>query len=142
AAGFAVGALAGQVATVVKMVRILLLAPMVVFIGMRHHKDQSKEHQIGKKWRTFFPTFILYFLLMVILNTLGFFDYLDQITHLAIKEFLLLLSAFFMAMAMVGVGLNTDLKTLFKSGGKPLLAGGIAMVILSSVAAVLVLFID
>ncbi|WP_119327616.1 YeiH family protein [Cysteiniphilum halobium] len=132
AAGFAFGAIAGQTATIVKMVRILLLAPMVMLIGIRHNKANKGDGQVQNKvaWHKYFPKFILYFLVMIVLNTLGLFTLLDRLTDLPISHYIAEISAFFMAMAMVGVGLNTDLVVLLKSGGKPLLAGGLAMLIL------------
>ncbi|GGG05911.1 MULTISPECIES: YeiH family protein [Cysteiniphilum] len=132
AAGFAFGAIAGQTATIVKMVRILLLAPMVMLIGIKHHKANKTDKEAQKKvaWHQYFPKFILYFLAMVILNTLDFFGFLDRLAGLPIRHYIAEISAFCMAMAMVGVGLNIDLVVLLKSGGKPLLAGGLAMIIL------------
>ena len=141
AAGFAFGAIAGQTATIVKMVRILLLAPMVMLIGMKHHKLQQKTQAITSRWYQYFPVFILYFLGMVLLNTFGLFSYLDQVSTLAISSYLAEGSAFFMTMAMVGVGLNTDLLSLLKSGGKPFLAGGLAMLILLLLSFILVLLL-
>ena len=57
AAGFAFGAIAGQTATIVKMVRILLLAPMVMLIGIRHHKANKTDGEVQKKvpWHQYFP---------------------------------------------------------------------------------------
>ncbi|MBK2123741.1 YeiH family protein [Fangia hongkongensis] len=141
AAGFAFGIIAGQTATIVKMVRILLLAPMVMWIAAKSHKLNEEKTEIKSHWRQFFPMFILYFLLMVIANTLGLFSYLDEWTHLPISHYIAEASAFFMTMAMIGVGLNTDLITLFKSGGKPLLSGGLAMLILLVISLLMIMLI-
>ncbi|WP_151194286.1 YeiH family protein [Cysteiniphilum sp. JM-1] len=132
AAGFAFGAIAGQTATIVKMVRILLLAPMVMLIGIKHHKANTTDKEAQKRvaWHQYFPKFILYFLAVVVLNTLGLFGFLDRLADLSVSHYIAKISAFCMTMAMVGVGLNTDLVVLLKSGGKPLLAGGLAMIIL------------
>ena len=141
AAGFAFGVIAGQTATIVKMVRILLLAPMVMLIGVKHHQSDKSIDSAQKQgaWYQYFPKFILYFLIVVILNTLGLFSFLDRLTDLAISHYIAEISAFCMTMAMVGVGLNTDLVILLKSGGKPLLAGGLAMLILLIISLLLII---
>ena len=138
AAGFAFGMIAGQTASIVKMVRILLLAPMVMLLGAKHNKIKKEGHRIKQNWHQYFPLFILYFLAIVALNTLDFFEWLDNYLAFSISHALLLLSEFFMAMAMVGIGLNTDMLTLCKSGGKPLLAGGIAMILIAGLSLLLI----
>lgn len=139
AAGFAVSIFAGQVATVVKMVRILLLGPMVVLSGIKHRQD-SENKATKRPWYYYCPRFIFYFLFMVILNSLGFFNWCSKFLHLNVATILLNTSFFLMTMAMAAIGLNTDLKSLINQGGKPLLAGGIAMIILG-VFCLLVLYL-
>jgi uncharacterized integral membrane protein (TIGR00698 family) len=143
AAGFTFGVMAGQVATIVKMVRILLLAPMVILIGAKHHKQNTENTTQKTKWSTFFPKFILFFLLMVVLKSIGVIDFLDHLTpHTTFSTVALSLSSFLMTMAMAGVGLNTHLGTMLKSGMKPLLAGFIAASAMAglSIGAVLIFF--
>lgn len=143
AAGFAFGAIAGEVGTIVKMVRILLLAPMIFLIGMKHKNQQAKTQQINAEkqpWYTYFPRFIIFFLFVVILKTVGVFEWLNSlITILPLQTMLLLLSSFLMVMAMAGVGLSADLAHMLRSGIKPLLAGFIAATVMAFISLVLVL---
>lgn len=149
AAGFAFGMVAGEVATIVKMVRILLLAPMVIVVGIKH-KDNTTEalHDMEgavKKvpWYSYFPRFIIVFLVMVVLKTIGVIDWIqNEISLFSFEQVTLFLSEFFMTMAMAGVGLSADLVTMFKTGLKPLIAGFIAAVIMTgfSLIAILLFF--
>jgi len=149
AAGFAFGMVAGEVATIVKMVRILLLAPMVIVVGIKH-KDNTTEalHDMEgavKKvpWHSYFPRFIIVFLVMVVLKTIGVIDWIqNEISLFSFEQVTLFLSEFFMTMAMAGVGLSADLVTMFKTGLKPLIAGFIAAVIMTgfSLIAILLFF--
>lgn len=142
AAGFAFGVIAGQVGTIVKMVRILLLAPMVVLLGAKEHKSAG-ESVDKKKWHQFLPSFILFFVGMVVLNTVGVFTWLDHLVpHFSVSHVALQVSGFLMTMAMAGVGLNTDLGHMLKSGTKPLMAGLAAALVMAgiSLAAVLIFF--
>jgi uncharacterized integral membrane protein (TIGR00698 family) len=137
AAGFAYGIKAGQIAIVVKMVRVLLLAPMVVLMGIQFHRKQGKALD---SWSQYFPSFILLFLLMIMVNTLGWIDALGVYLNLPIEAFTLSLSSFLMTVAMAGVGMNTDVVQLCRFGGKPLAAGGIAMVVLAMISLLLIHF--
>ena len=140
AAGFAVSVFSGQIATIVKMVRIMLLAPMVILIGMKYNKNIKSNKELEKKpWHHYCPKFIIFFILIVILNTFGLFNYLNSLTGFNFNTNLLHVSFFFMTTAMVGIGINTDLITLIKQGGKPLLAGGIAMFILGVFSLVIII---
>ena len=135
AAGFAYSFAAGQIATIVKMVRVLLLGPMTMLIGMQYHRQQGTA---TGPWYQYFPIFIVFFLLMVLVNTLGLIDHLGETFHFPLQSILLMLSSFLMAVAMAGVGMNTNLVQLFKSGGKPLAAGGIAMLVLAITSLLLI----
>jgi uncharacterized integral membrane protein (TIGR00698 family) len=137
AAGFAYGVGAGQIAVVVKMVRVLLLAPMVIVIGIQFRKQ--KGCSLGS-WSQYCPGFILFFLLMIMINTLGWIDAVAIYFHLPIKGCILSLSSFLMTVAMAGIGMNTDVVQLCRFGGKPLAAGGIAMFVLAAISLLLIHF--
>lgn len=127
AAGFAYSISSGKVATVVKMVRILLLGPMVVLLAVQYHSQQG---QVAGKWYRYFPRFIMLFLFMVLINTLGYIHYLELQWQIPLQAWIVQCSTFCITVAMAGVGLNTDLLQLLRSGIKPMIAGGIAMIVL------------
>jgi uncharacterized membrane protein YadS len=72
-----------------------------------------------------FPLFILGFMLMIGINSL-------ELVPPATKASLTFVSAFFFAMALAALGLETDLKRLRQRGLRPLFAGILAWVFISA----------
>lgn len=77
-------------------------------------------------FKKIFPWFILYFVGASIVTTVvglmgasSFTTYYSDYFVVAMKW----LAKFFIAMAMCGIGLNTDIVSLVKKGGKPILMG-------------------
>lgn len=153
AAGFAYSPDAGATATIVKMTRVCLLAPMVFAVGLFYarHKARKSNGASQKRFQAFslFPKFIFGFLAMALLRTLGWLP--DLTVHLPsaawagdVKQNLDLgecahqCSTFFLGMSMAAVGLETKVAALKRTGPKPLLAGLISSV---AIAAVIVLLI-
>jgi uncharacterized membrane protein YadS len=66
-----------------------------------------------------FPFFIVYFILASIITTVASGFGVPLSIFAAFKE----LSKFFISLAMVAIGLNTDIVKLIKSGGKPIILG-------------------
>ena len=149
AAGFAYGPTAGDVAVIVKLVRVLLLAPLVIGLGAWYGKKKRERQEahvaVPAKWTTLFPPFILGFLVLAVAKTLHLLP--DFTLHLQ-KSFLwqqgqhqvsmakavTKVSGFIITMAMAGVGLGVHLRTLRKVGLKALYAGLVAAVLLSGVS--------
>ena len=73
AAAFPVSALSGQVGTLVKLVRVLMLGPVVLFFALKHRNDADappRRHTSIQLTR-FVPRFILGFLMLATLRSLG-----------------------------------------------------------------------
>jgi len=129
AAGFAYSNEAGGVATVVKLTRTLFLVPLAILIGIYVSMKGSKEQGQGSKVKVskIFPWFLLGFLGMSILNTLGLFNE-------TVVEYVTAVSKFMILMAMASVGLGADFKEIRKIGMKPVYLGLIASVIVAVVS--------
>jgi uncharacterized integral membrane protein (TIGR00698 family) len=131
AAGFAYSNEAGGVATVVKLTRTLFLVPLAILIGIYVSMKGSKEQGQGSKSKVkvskIFPWFLLGFLGMSILNTMGLFNE-------TIVEYVTAVSKFMILMAMASVGLGADFKEIRKIGMKPVYLGLIASVIVAVVS--------
>ncbi|PAV31113.1 hypothetical protein CIL05_00185 [Virgibacillus profundi] len=116
----------GIVATVVKMTRTLFLIPLVLILGFyTSKKGENDNHKVSIF--KIFPVFLLFFLLMSILNTLGVFS--EQVVNI-----LTVFSKFFILMAMVSIGLSLNVKKLSKLGMAPIYTGLIASVIVALVS--------
>lgn len=103
-------------ATIVKLTRTLAIIPITLCLGTYGAKKAKGSSDKTFKLKDVFPMFIIYFLLAAIITTV--FSLPANITN-PIKE----LSKFFIIMAMAGIGLNTNLVKLIKTGGKPIFMG-------------------
>lgn len=103
-------------ATIVKLTRTLAIIPITLFLGIYRAKKATDGKEKTYKIKDVFPMFILFFLLASIITTV--FSLPVDVTD-PIKE----LSKFFIIMAMAGIGLNTNIVKLIKTGGKPIFMG-------------------
>ncbi len=122
AAGYAFSEAAGNFAIVVKLTRTLSIVPVVLvfsYIQMRSMARQSQTVGGAKfSFRAVFPWFVLLFLAVVVLNSLGTFS-----TEVAAG--IAKVGKFCMVMSLGAIGLKTDAVHLFRSGFKPMLHGSI-----------------
>ena len=117
AAGFARGEETGEAATVAKLARVLMLAPLVLLLGAWvARQTRNDAHPRGKAP---FPLFVFGFLAMVLLAGTGWVSGTAQ--HVAQWATQALL-----ALALAAVGLETDVRKLIAQGWRPLALGGAA----------------
>lgn len=124
AAGYAFSDAAGNYAIIVKLTRTLSIIPAVLlfsFIQMRAKRKEAIKSGAGEamakvKWSKIFPWFILLFLGMVVINSLGVIPQAAVGTITGGSKFC-------MVMALGAIGLNTDFRKVAKSGFKPMLHG-------------------
>ena len=131
ATGYAFSEAAGDFATMVKLTRTLSIIPAVlVFAAVSLHlkkKAQTGGTAVKVRIRSIFPWFILGFLAMSALTSLG-------LIPAALAAALKSVSKFLMVAALAAIGLNTDFKTLCRSGAKPMLHGFIVSLLVVLVA--------
>lgn len=116
AAGYSLGDGVGQVAVVVKMGRILLLGPIVILVYTLFTQQQATASPSQTRVRV--PLFIVGFFVLSILASTPLLP-APAIDTLKTAGKLLLV------VAMAGVGLRIQLRTLFQHGPKALLFGGV-----------------
>jgi uncharacterized integral membrane protein (TIGR00698 family) len=121
AAGYAFSEIAGDFATMVKLTRTLAIIPTVLifaYIGTRIKQKELKESGNGKKVKIvkIIPWFIGGFLLLAILNSVGF---IPEVASGIIKNS----SKFLMVTALAAIGLGTSLTDFRKAGLKPMFYG-------------------
>ena len=133
ATGYAFSEAAGDFATMVKLTRTLAIIPTVLVfaaISIRLKQKaaaQSGEHGVKVNMKSLFPWFILGFLAMSILCSLGIIPAPLAATLKSISKFL-------MVAALAAIGLNTNFAALCKSGAKPMLHGFIVSLLVVLVA--------
>jgi uncharacterized integral membrane protein (TIGR00698 family) len=109
AAAFPVSVLSGQVGTLVKLVRVLMLGPVVLFFAITHrHSDPSAKSAKFELTR-FVPWFIIGFLLLAGLRSAG-------VVPSSAADVLKTISAWLTIGAMAALGLGVDLKAISKVG--------------------------
>ena len=138
AAGYAFSEGAGDFATMVKLTRTLAIIPTVVvfsFVSMHLRKKEAAASggaaQI--RWRSVFPWFILGFLAMAVLSSVGV---IPAAAAAALKK----VSKFLMVTALAAVGLNTSFAEMKKSGAAPMVHGFLISALVVLVALVVEYF--
>ncbi len=117
AAGYAFSDAAGSLATIVKLTRTLFIVPIVLIFSWIYTKKETPSQTAEKvNIRKIFPWFIVGFLAVVTIRSIGFMP--DNIV-----SGLSTLSKFFMSMALAAIGLRTSFKEVSSVGIKPMVAG-------------------
>ncbi|MGG0822554.1 YeiH family protein [Paenibacillus turicensis] len=129
AAGYTYSDSAGDLAVIVKLARTLMIVPITIVLAIIMSKKSRLEQKENVPKNTYslariFPWFIVGFVLASIINTfvalpVGFGSALAQC------------GKFVITMAMVAIGLNTNVVKLVKSGGKSITLGFICWLILA-----------
>lgn len=130
AAGYSYSNAAGDYATIVKLTRALMIVPICVIIAGIVIWSKKKAGGAGDsnfKVSRIFPWFILWFVVASIINTTG-------ILAPSVSHFLGQAGKFFIIVAMVAIGLNTNLIHLLKNGVKPIALGFICWFAVASVS--------
>ena len=86
--------------------------------------ENESENQARFSLKKIFPFFILWFILASVITTVSTNFGVPSSFFAPLKT----LSKFFIIMAMAAIGLNTDIIKLVKTGGKPLLMGGVCWI--------------
>lgn len=137
AAGYAFSDAAGAFSVIVKLTRTLSIIPTVLLFSLINERLNAKKTgtAVHKKvnFKKIFPYFILAFLGMVALKTIGIIP--DSVSLSAQN-----LSKFFMVMALGAIGLRTNFKEVSKSGFAPMLHGFIISALVVVVAFVVQVF--
>lgn len=141
AAGYAYTEAAGDFATMVKLTRTLAIIPTVLvftFVNVRLKRKNNITTQSKKtNILSLFPWFIVGFLAMAAVNSLGFISETVSATTKDISKFL-------MVTALAAIGLNTSFKDMKKSGIAPMVHGFIisALVVVVAIAVIYILPVD
>ena len=127
AAGFSMSDEIGRIATVVKIGRILLLGPVLIFLSLAFKgKDSS-----GKKKKSI-PLFIVGFTILAIISNIVVLPEIWLNTIKSVSKNLLIL-------AMAAVGLKITFSKLIKQGPKALATGSIIFVLQIVICSVFIL---
>ena len=118
--GFQYGAEAGQAATVAKLSRVMMLAPLILILGVLASRGGKATHGSAPM-----PWFVLGFIAMVVLNSIWS---PPRVLHGQIVG----LTTFLLTMALAAMGLETDIHKLRAKGVRPLALGALAWLFIST----------
>lgn len=135
AAGYAFSEAAGDFATMVKLTRTLSIIPTVLVFSVINAKLNSQKANVNSsnqekvKITSLFPWFVLAFVGMAIINSLGVIPATVSSTMKSVSRFL-------MVAALAAIGMNTDFREMKKSGINPMIHGFIisALVVIVALA--------
>jgi uncharacterized membrane protein YadS len=125
AAAFAVSALSGQVATVVKLARVLMLGPVVVFFSLR--RRDSRPSAAGAPRTALVPWFVIGFVLLATLRSFGAIPAPSAAIAKAVAGWLTI-------GAMAALGLSVDVHAVRRVGARVVIAVGGSLVALMVLA--------
>jgi uncharacterized integral membrane protein (TIGR00698 family) len=124
AATFPVSSLAGEVGTLVKLVRVLMLGPVVVFFSLRTKATDGSRRSV--QITRLVPWFIVGFVGLAILRSIG---WLPASLAPPVRE----LSRWLTVVAMAALGLGVDVRAVGRAGMR------VSLVVMGSLALLLVL---
>lgn len=121
AATMPVGVFSTQVGALVKLMRVLMLGPVILILGLRSGAKTGAKLNFAHM----VPWFIVGFLGMM---TLRSFDLLPGAFLAPAHQ----ISVFFTIVSMAALGLSVNLRTVLASGGRVLTAGILSLVVLGA----------
>lgn len=126
-ASFAVGEEAGHMGAVAKLTRVMLLAPLILALGFVRNRGDGDAVRVPMPW------FVFGFIGMMVVNTI--FS-LPEPLH----DFLVVMTAFLLTLALAAMGLETDLRKLRRKGVAPLALGACATVFITGLGLLMTLW--
>lgn len=115
-----------KLAITVKLTRttmLIILAIIFTIITVKKeakvNANTSQQRSLGQTVLKVFPWFIVIFLIMAVLNTVGLFNNISGASTFFKKGYKFLITA-----ALAGVGFKIQFKDLFTKGVKPIILGG------------------
>jgi uncharacterized integral membrane protein (TIGR00698 family) len=135
AAAGAGGAAVVGIAVVVKLTRVLLLAPVVAAVSMRRRLADPGRRETGGARPPLVPLFVLGFLACVVVRSTGLMPQavLDGIGHVQVAA---------LGAAMFGMGACVQLSTLFRRSGPVLAVGALSTLFIAGVSLAGVFLLD
>jgi uncharacterized membrane protein YadS len=134
AATFPVSALSGEVGTLVKLVRVLMLGPVVLALSLLFYRATGAAKRPGFTLTKLAPWFIIGFVLMAILRSAG-------IMPVYVADPLREVSRWLTLAAMAALGLGVDFKSVRSVGPSVAAAvvGSFAVLLVVSIALIFAL---
>jgi uncharacterized integral membrane protein (TIGR00698 family) len=112
-AGYGISKEAGDVATIVKLLRVAMLLPVILVITLSYRKHHAAGPE-GAPKPPLLPWFVVAFALLVAVNSTG-------VIPAALQQGLQTLSTWLLVVAMAAIGMKSHMKDFATVGLKPIL---------------------
>jgi uncharacterized membrane protein YadS len=134
AATLPIGALSNQVGTVIKLVRVLMLGPVVLgfsLLGGKLRPPYARSNRRGPALNEMVPWFLIGFVTLMVARSLGVIPLaaLPPLTHSA---------ALLTAVAMAALGLGVDVRVVARTGLRAALAVTVSLIALGAMSYALI----
>ena len=137
AAAFAYSPQAGALATLVKLVRVTLLAPFLFVVSYLYARGNHTRMAIP--YSKLIPPFVYGFLVLSLLNTFRLLPVLQfPFGTASLSELLTNLGEILLTLSMAAMGLEVNVRFMARAGGSALLTGTAASVVLCVASLVLI----
>lgn len=130
AATVPVGVLSTQVGALVKLMRVLMLGPVILLLGLKAGRSGAAKIPLTRM----IPWFIVGFLLMMTARSLGA---LPDASLPILKE----TSTALTIVSMAALGLSVNIRMALASGGRVLAAGTLSLLALATISAAMLVFL-
>lgn len=117
-AGNAMGDSVSNTAIVVKMIRVMMLVPVLLILTWSVARAAAKSGAEGEKGKINIPWFAILFLVVIAFNS---FDLLPA----GVVEFINTFDTFLLTMAMTALGAETSIEKFKKAGAKPFILAAV-----------------
>lgn len=131
-AGNAIGPEASNTAIIVKMIRVMMLVPVLLVIALMFSRRAGAAE--GRKGKITVPWFALLFLAVIAFNSLG-------LLPSGVVSMINTADTFLLTMAMTALGMDTSFDKFRKAGAKPFLLASVLFVWLVVVGYLLVRYL-
>ncbi|WP_375641609.1 YeiH family protein [Bartonella sp. CM100XJJH] len=120
-----------QIATVVKLVRVLMLGPVIFTLSIIYRRSAQTRLRL----HTLVPWFIIGFIIMMLIRSSGL------IPEAAINP-IRLIAQLFTVISMAALGLGVDIRSLKKAGWRVILASTCSILTLGACSLIMIKLID
>ncbi|MBD8892948.1 YeiH family protein [Roseibium litorale] len=129
------GLIAVQTGALVKLVRVMLLGPVLILLGVLTARGNTEQAGTRIAWRAVVPWFIIGFGLMVALRS-------AEVIPLSMVEPINRVSGFLTVLSMAGLGLAVDIRKLANACSKVMAAALLSVLALTAMSLVFVKLIS
>lgn len=116
ATGYSIDPETGALALLIKMVRILMLGPIILFIGYRFNRNESTKVSLS-----IVPNYVWGFMLAAAITS-------TQLLPAEFTKSMEKAGSYMLLLAMSGIGLSINIKQMIKMGPKAALSGGLIFI--------------